>query len=191
MVAFILTETALQMALMERLVKSHPVLRDQDIRMRTDRGNIAERARSHFVHSTKPVVLVSSPQTVNPRWVANFVEVREEFIRAAVPMAKFLVLMVPPEVESLLFHDEDVVKAVLPGPVTTEDRVRGRYEALKVLAELFTRAGKAPFPEALIQRLAHADLSRLWRLELLRPLERFLLEVCLGQQQPDSSPSAP
>ncbi|NMO13765.1 hypothetical protein HPC49_05650 [Pyxidicoccus fallax] len=102
---------------------------------------------------------------------------------------KYLVFMVPPEVESLLFLDEGVVKAVMPVPVSIEDRVRGRYEPLKVLDEIFKWDGEGTPPEVLSQRLANADLSAVWKHELLRPLESFLLEVCFGQ--PSSSPSAP
>ncbi|MFP2930855.1 hypothetical protein ACLESO_37775 [Pyxidicoccus sp. 3LG] len=187
MAAFILTEGALPMAIMERLVKSHPTLRDQDVRMRKDSGNIAVRAREHFFVGGDPVALVSGAETVNEDHVAQQVATRREFLLHRTYWAKFLVLMVPPEVEALLFFDESVMRDVLPQPVSVEDRVRGRYESRKVLKELFARAGEQPFPDALIQRLAHADLSPLWRLELLKPLEQFLLEVCLGQRQSTSS----
>jgi hypothetical protein len=189
MTAFILTEEPLHVAILERLVKGHPSLRDQDIRVRSYGGNITGRAMTHFRHSFNPVALVASAESVNPYRVADQVALREGYLLEHVPWAKFLVFMVPPEVESLLFLDEGVVHTVLPGPVSIEDRVRGRYEALKVLDELFERAGEGPLPEVLIQRLAHADLSSLWKHELLKPLEAFLLEVCFGQSSP--SPSGP
>ncbi|MCP3140409.1 hypothetical protein [Pyxidicoccus xibeiensis] len=157
--------------------------------MRSYGGNITGRAMAHFRRSFNPVALVASAESVNPYRVADQVALRELYLKEHVPWAKYLVFMVPPEVESLLFLDEGIVNAVLPGPVSLEDRVRGRYEALKVLEELFARVGEGPLPDVLIQRLAQADLSALWKLELLKPLEAFLLEVCRGQSPP--SPSAP
>ncbi len=48
------------------------------------------------------------------------------------------------------------------------------YEPKRILSEVFTQAGK-PFPKALIQRLSRTNLSALWKLPVLQPLERFLL----------------
>ncbi len=189
MTAFILTGEPLHAAIMERLVKGHPSLRVQDIRARSYDGNLPGRAVAHFRRSSNPVALVASAESVNPYRVADQVALRELYLREHASWAKYLVFMVPPEVESLLFLDEGVVSAVLPGPVSIEDRVRGRYEGVKVLEELFTRAGEGPLPDVLIQRLAHADLSAVWKYEVLKPLEAFLLEVCFGQSSP--SPAAP
>jgi hypothetical protein len=189
MTSFILTQEPLHEAILDRMVKSHPSLREQDIRVRSYGGNLPGRAKSHFLRSSAPVALVASAESVNPYRVADQLELREGYLREHVPWAKYLVFMVPPEVESLLFLDEGVVKAVLPGPVSLEDRVRGRYDPLRVLDELFERAGEGPLPEVLIQRLAQADLSAVWKHELLKPLEAFLLEVCFGQ--PASPPPTP
>jgi hypothetical protein len=189
MTAFILTEEPLQVAILERLVRSHPALGPQDIRVRYSEGDIAARARNHFMHSSNPVALVSSGYFLHPNDVRVEAALRESYLRGHVPHAKFLVFMVTPEIESLLFQDEGIVNAVLPGPVSIEDRVRGRYEPHKVLGELFSRAGEEDFTDALIQRLAHVDFSALWKLEMLKPLEDFLLEVTFGRASP--SPTSP
>ncbi len=81
------------------------------------------------------------------------------------------------------------MRAVLPAPLSVEDRVRARYEPEVVLAEQLAQAGEGPFLEALAQRLAGADLSVLWRLDALKPLEDFLLRV--SEVQPAWSPEAP
>src|SRR5688572_21633039 len=112
MTAFILTEEPLHVAILERLVKGHPSLGTQDIRVRSSWGNITGRARNHFLHSSHPVALVASAESVNPNHVADEVALREMYLREHVPWAKYLVFMVPPEVEALLFLDEGVVKAV-------------------------------------------------------------------------------
>ena len=189
MKAIILTGEPLQAAIMERLVKSHPSLKDQDIRSRSYGGHLPGWMRNHFLRSSVPVALVASAESTHPVRVADQYELRMMYLRERVPWGKYLVFMVPPEVESLLFLDEGVVKTVIPVPVSIEDRVRGRYEPLKVLDEIFTWSGIAPPPEVLMQRLAHADLSPVWKHELLNPLEAFLLEVCFGQSAP--SPASP
>ena len=180
----IVTEGKLEAVLLERLVRCHPVLRERVIKMHP----MENRSSAHIAAGTlltlrhEPVAHISSPETLSPGLLAERRGFLEWRLGEAGAPEDWLVVDVPPNVAVLLFRDDAIMSAVLPGPLSLEDRIRGRYEPHAVLTELFARAGEGPFPEALMQRIARADLSPLWRLEVLQPLEAFLLRVSRTQE---------
>lgn len=179
MKAHIVTEGKLEAVLLERLVQCHPVLRERVIKMHPMdyRSSAHFAARTLLVLRHEPVAMINSPETLSPWLLAEQRAFLEWRLGEAGAPEDWLVVLVPPNVAVLLFRDDAIMSAVLPGTLSVEDRIRGRYEPRAVLAELFTRAGEGPFPEALMQRIARADLSSLWRLDVLQPLEAFLLRV--------------
>ena len=191
MKTFIVTEGEVTAVLMERLVRCHPVLRERSVVVRAGEYRTGVMFKTRTLLSVKhvPVAAVFNPETVHPTYLEERRGFAEGYIGEAGPPDDFLIFDVPPNVAVLLFQDEDVMRAFLPAPLSVEDRVRARYEPEVVLAEQIAQAGEGPFLEALAQRLAQADLSVLWRLDALKPLEDFLLRV--SEVQPTWSPEAP
>lgn len=188
---YIVTEGKLEAALLERLLKCHPVLEGRRIEVRASgiQSTALFAAHTLLVLRHEPVAVIFSPETVSPDRVEEQRSFPETFLGEVAAPGTLLVLMVPPDVAVLLFQDEGIINAVVPGPLSFEDRIRARYVPRLVLTEQFTRAGEGPFPEALNQRIARADLSPLWRLEVLKPLEDFLLRV--SHVQAAGSPASP
>jgi hypothetical protein len=147
-----------------------------------NRSSANRTARTLLVLRHEPVAHISNPETLSPEFLAERRGFLEWRLAEAGPPEDWLVVDVPPTTAVLLFRDDELMRAVLPGELSFEDRIRGRYEPHAVLTELFARAGEGPFPEALMQRIARADLSPLWRLEVLQPLEAFLLRVSRTQE---------
>jgi hypothetical protein len=192
MKTFIVTEGAVAGVLMERLVRCHPVLRERRVVVRAAdyRSSVWFKSRTLLCLKHVPVAAVFNPETVHPDYLSERRGFAEQYIgEASWTPGDFLIFDVPPNVAVLLFQDEGVMRGVLPAPLSIEDRVRARYEPEVVLAEQLAQAGEGPFLEALAQRLAGADLSGLWRLDALKPLEEFLLRV--SEVQPAWSPEAP
>ncbi|MCY1021161.1 hypothetical protein [Pyxidicoccus sp. MSG2] len=181
---YIVTEGKLESALLERLVQCHPVLRERVIQMHPmeNRTSAHMAARTLLILRHEPVAMINSPETLSPRLLAEQRAFLEWRLGEAGAPEDWLVVLVPPNVAVLLFRDDAIMSAVLPGRLSIEERIRGRYEPRAVLTELFAGAGEGPFPEALIQRIARADLSPLWRLEVLQTLETFLLRVSRVQE---------
>ncbi|MFP2905689.1 hypothetical protein ACLESD_11660 [Pyxidicoccus sp. 3LFB2] len=187
----IVTEGKLEAALLERLVQCHPVLRHNVIKVRPTGGRSPAHsgARTILILRREPVAMINSPETVSQRLLGEQRAFLEWRLGEAGALEDWVVVLVPPDVAVLLFRDDAILNAVLPAPLSVEDRIRGRYEPRAVLTETFARAGEGPFPDALIQRIVHTDLTPLWRLEVLQPLEAFLLRV--SQPQPTESPATP
>jgi hypothetical protein len=180
----IVTEGKLEAALLERMVQCHPVLRERAIKMHPmdNRSSANMAARTLLVLRHEPVAHISNPETLSPEFLAERRGFLEWRLGEAGPPEDWMVVDVPPNAAVLLFRDDQLMRAVLPGELSFEDRIRGRYEPRAVLTELFARVGEGPFPEALIKRIFRADLSPLWRLEVLQPLEAFLLRVSRVQE---------
>ncbi len=189
MSAVIVTTRAVAGGLFERMVACHPHLRDRGIRVRTAMGGgrASSIARDILLLQREPVAVVGDAETLTPEVMAEQRGLMEYIVGAGGPLSEWRVLLIAPEIATLLFRDEHLLRSLLPVEPSFEQLIRGRYEPNRVLAELFAQAGEQPFPEALLRRLAQADLFSLWAAPELRPLEEFLLEKSAAQQ-PGSAP---
>lgn len=174
----LITEGLIEQAMMKRLVRNHPILRCSRIRF-VGAGNAISMGRTLLVRYRDPVALIVDTKTIEPRAIAEQRGLMEWLLERAGDRDEWECVLVTPEVPVLLFQDEDVLRSLLPKPLSFEQRIVARYEPTRVLKEVFTSAGK-PFPKALIQRIAKVNLAALWKLPVLQPLERFLL----GGSQP-------
>jgi hypothetical protein len=189
MSAVIVTTGAVAGGLFERMVACHPRLREQGIQVETATGGggASSIASNILVLQRHPVAVVSDAETLTPDVMAEQRGLMEYLVGEAGPPSEWRVLLIAPEVATLLFRDEHLLRSLLPVSPSFEQLIRGRYEPNRVLAELFAQAGEQPFPEALLRRLEQADLSSLWAAPELRPLEEFLLEKSAAQQ-PSTAP---
>lgn len=178
MSANLITEGLIEQAMMKRLLRDHPVLRRSRIRV-VDAGNATSAGRTILARYHEPVALTVATKTIDPRGIAERRGLIEWLLERAGDREDWVCVLVKPEVPVLLFQDEDVLRSLLPKPLSFEQRIVARYEPKRVLQDVFTSAGK-PFPKAPIQRLAKVNLAALWKLPVLQPLERFLL----GSSQP-------
>ena len=184
MSAVIVTTGAVAGGLFERMVACHPRLREQGIQVETATGNgsASSKARTILVLEGEPVAVVGDAETLTPDVMAEQRGLMEYLVEEAAPRSEWRVLLIAPEIATLLFRDEPLLRSLLPVEPSFEQLIRGRYEPNRVLAELFAQAGVRPFPAALLRRLAQADLSSLWAAPELRALEEFLLEKSAAQQ---------
>lgn len=177
--------------IIRRLVEGHPRLRDQGIKIDvvTDgRGGAVMTASTIRNLHHVPVAVVADADTLSPFMMANEAGLMEYAIGGLGPSrGQWYVQLIPPEIAVLLFRDEQLLRSLLPVSPSFEQLIRGRYEPNRVLAELFAQAGERPFPDVLLRRLEQADLSSLWSVPELRPLEAFLLEKSAAQQ-PGTAP---
>jgi hypothetical protein len=177
--------------ILKRLVEGHPRLRDQGIEIDvvTDgRGGACMTASSIRNLHHVPVAVVTDSDTLSPDVMAEARGMMEYSIGGLWPsQGQWYVQLISPEVAVLLFRDEQLLRSLLPVSPSFEQLIRGRYEPNRVLAELFAQAGEKPFPDVLLRRLEQADLSSLWSLPELRPLEEFLLAKSAAQQ-PGTAP---
>jgi hypothetical protein len=189
MSAYIVTTGAVAGGLFERMVACHPRLRDRGIRVRiaTGGGGASSIASNILVLQREPVAVVSDAETLTPDVMAEQRGLMEYIVGGGGPLSEWRVLLIAPEVATLLFRDEQLLRSVLPVSPSFEQLIRGRYEPNRVLAELFAQAGVKPFPDVLLRRLDQSDLSSLWAAPELRPLEEFLLEKSAAQQ-PGTAP---
>jgi hypothetical protein len=177
---YIVTQRSVPQALVKRLLRDHPVLRRRDVHVFDDEGGTTTSlARTILSSWHEPVALILDTKTIDPGSIAERRGFAEWHVGAAGSREDWEIIQCIPEVEVLLFQDEDILHKLLPAPLSFEQRIVARYEPKRILSEVFTQAGK-PFPKALVQRISRTNLSALWRLPVLQPLERFLL----GGSQP-------
>jgi hypothetical protein len=174
MTAYIVTEGLVEQAMMKRLMRDHPVLHRRDIRVCDSGGGATSVARTILAVDHEPVAVILDTKTINPKAIAEERGYVEWHLGTAGLREEWEHIMVTPEVTLLLFQDQGALRALLPAPLSFEQRIVARYEPKRILSEIYAQAGK-PFPQALIRRLSRTNLSPLWKLPILQPLERFLL----------------
>ncbi len=172
---YVITEGPLEGAMLKRLVRSHPQLRRRRIKViAAGRGsNLASLARTILIQDREPTAVLLDTKTIDQEAIAERRGLVEYLLDGGGPPEMWHLTMMVPETAVLLFQNEQVLRSLLPGPLSFEQRIVARYEPTRMLSEVFAQAGK-PFPKTLIQRISRADLSPLWKLPLLQPLERFL-----------------
>ncbi len=175
--------------LMRCLMNGHPRLREREIRIKVvdGRGEASILASNILSKWHAPVIVVADADSLAPDMIEEQRGWVEYLLGTSGPLSDWRVLLIAPEVATLLFRDEQLLRSVLPVSPSFEQLIRGRYEPNRVLAELFAQAGEQPFPEVLLERLDKLDGSSLWSAPELRPLEEFLLEKSAAQQ-PDTAP---
>jgi hypothetical protein len=180
--ATIVTEGQLDEALIGQLLRSHPALRDLNIRVRAAGGRSAaqSKARTILTERREPVALVVDADTVDPRAVQQQRGFLEARLEQTAPPEEWRVILIVPEIEVLLFEDEKILQALVPQKPSPEDLIRARYEPKRVLERLLEKAGGRAALDARL-RLGIVDLQSLWRSEALRPLEEFLLQKLAPQ----------
>jgi len=176
---YIVMDGLVEQAMMKRLVQNHPVLRRRDIRVGDSEGGSSSVARTLLAVSHCPVAVILDTKTIDRDAIAEQRGFTEWHLGTGGLREEWEIIQVVPQVVALLFQGEDILRSLLPTPLSFEQRIVARYEPKRILSEVFTQAGK-PFPQALIRRISRANLSPLWKLEVLQPLERFLL----GGSQP-------
>ncbi|HEX8701685.1 MAG TPA: hypothetical protein VF815_22850 [Myxococcaceae bacterium] len=170
---YVLTDGPVQCAMLKRMVRGHPLLRRRKIKVFEDSGTPAVGARHIMIETGDPTAWVAGTKTIDPGGIAEKRGYAEYFLGGGGPREMWHLTLVVPETTVLLFQNKQVLQSLLPGPLSFEQRIVARYEPTRILSEVFAQAGK-PFPGALVRRIARADLSPLWKLSLLQPLERFL-----------------
>jgi hypothetical protein len=182
---YIVTQGLVEQAMMKRLVRDHPVLRRREIQViARELGGASSAARTILAVDHDPVALIVDTNSIDRTAIAEQRGLTELHLGDGGLREEWEIIQGVPQVVALLFQDEDILSSLLPAPLSFEQRIVARYEPKRILTEAFTQAGK-PFPEALIRKLRRTNLSALWKLEVLQPLERFLLGGSLPQQ-PDA-----
>ena len=169
----VVTDGPVQGAMLKRMVRGHSLLRRRKIRVFEKRLTAAVLARQLMIETGDPTAVVAGTRTIDPDGIAEQRGYAEYFLGGGGPREMWHLTLVVPETTVLLFQNKQVLQWLLPGPLSFEQRIVARYEPTRILSEVFTQAGK-PFPGALVRRISRADLSPLWKLPLLQPLERFL-----------------
>jgi hypothetical protein len=176
MTTYVVTEGPVQGAMLKSLVRSHPLLRRRRIQVLETGGrkSAASKACSLLLMEREPAAVLLDTKTIEPRAIEERRYFAEWVLERGGAPEEWQLTLVVPEVTVLLFQNEEILRSLLPGPLSFEQRIVARYEPTRILTEVFAQAGK-PFPATLIRRLARAELSPLWKLPILQPLERFLL----------------
>jgi hypothetical protein len=189
MSATIVTEGSVDKALLERLLACHPRLRGNGIQVRDAGGRYGaqSKARTILTLRRESVAVVSDADTLDAEAIAEQRNLLEMQLGQAAPASEWRVILLAPEVEVLLFRDEQLRRSLLPREPSPEQLEHACSSPKQVLAELFAQAGEQPFPDALLRRLERADMSSLWETPELRPLAEFLLEKSAAQQ-PGTAP---
>jgi hypothetical protein len=182
---YIVTQGLVEQAMLKRLVQNHPGLRRRDIRVLESGGGSSSVARTILAVDHDPVAVILDTKTIDRDAIAEQRGFMEWHLGTAGLREEWEIIQVVPQVVALLFQDENLLRLLLPAPLSVEQRIVARYEPKRILTEVFTQAGK-PFPQALIRKISRTNLGGLWKLEVLQPLERFLL----GGSQPQH-PGAP
>ena len=191
----VIAESLVGQKLMERLLACHPRLRSERIPVRESENRFGTQSTARTILVTKriPVAVVMDADRDDPPEIRQFEYHSRDMMEAvlsAVALYRFwCVTYLKPCLEVLLFREPLLRQGVLPTAPTAEQLQRAQQEPRQVLAELFTRAGGPPYPEALLQWLQHVDLSPLWSIRGLRPLEAFLLRQF--ETQPEDAPDGP
>jgi hypothetical protein len=178
----IITESPVARKLMERLINSHPVLRDRQIEYRTTEGRYASiaKARTIMLLRHEPIVLVADADRDDLEDEEQY-PVLKGLIAQGGPPSQWRVIFFRPSTEVLLFHDDALRRALLPVEPTEEQLRRARRRPKRVLAELFAQAGEKKWTQALVRRLEQVEPSVLWTTKKFKRLESFLLRKTQAQ----------
>jgi hypothetical protein len=137
-------------------------------------SSVDSLARSLLVHNNQIVAVVVDADSSDP----NLIEERRRFLCRSLgvmaPPSKWHVLVVAPEIESLIFKDRSVVEKLVGHAISDTEFVRGQFEPKNTLVRLLD-------PASLLTRykekLPRMNLETIKNLPEIEGLRAFLSSV--------------
>jgi len=177
--AYIVTEGEFHTALLSRLL-AEEISRKVRVVSASTRSGARSLARSLVATRRRPVALVLDARTTDETLIREELLVTREFLAMASPGIPTEVFMAVPSVGVLLFKDRGLLPRLVPGGVSEDNWVRGRYEPEQVLQEIL-RIGKVPMhdPKDLVRSLTDDDVAQMRKHSPVSEILAFLQETAL------------
>jgi hypothetical protein len=174
MICYVATHGSRNIVLLQRLLAPEMQQANGDIRFvqTSDHNGVSSLGTTIAMVKRKPVAMCHDARSVDPEQIAEDRLTIEEDLMDGVPRSLWKLFIAAPEFQSLLFADHGILEALVGGPVTEAQLIRGHYEPKVVLAELLQERGISD--EEFDRRLAQADLTPLRQLSPIREVAEWL-----------------
>ena len=130
--------------------------------------------RSLLANGSGDVVVVVDADSVDPTSVAERKRFLMRSLEAIASPARRLVIVIEPELESLFFHNRQLLENLVGQPVSDTDFITGRYEPRKVLEKLLIGTSRL---DAFRSKLPKLDLNPIRALPSIQQLTDFIQPV--------------